>query len=68
VTRQRFEASHHIDANDRRVSSQRSVCDGAQSRAPVTTLQFLQLCGSALDLNQSLLGRHYRCAGRDIGT
>jgi hypothetical protein len=68
VTRQRFEACHHIDANDRCVSSQRSVCDGAESRAPVTALQFLQLCGSALDLNESLLGRQHGCAGRGIGT
>ena len=68
MTRQRFEGSHHIDANDRRVSSQGSVCDGAESRAPVIALQFLQLCGSALDLNESLLGRHHGCAKRGIGT
>ena len=38
VTRQRFEASHHIDENDCRVSSQRSVGDRAEGCAAVRAL------------------------------
>ena len=38
VTRQHFEASHHIDENDCRVSSQRSIRDRAQSCPSVTTV------------------------------
>ena len=51
--RQRFEASHGLDANDRRIGRQRSVGDRAQRRAAVTALQFLELCGAALKLNKS---------------
>jgi hypothetical protein len=57
MLRQRPQASQCIDANDCRVRSQRSVGDRAQGRAAVSALQFLQLCGTALKLNESLIGR-----------
>lgn len=57
VQRQRLQTSQGIDANDRRVSGQRSIGDCAQGRAAVSTLQFLQLSGTALELNESFLSR-----------
>ena len=41
VMRERFEASHSIDVNDRRIGRQRSVGDCPQRRAAVTALHFL---------------------------
>jgi hypothetical protein len=57
VPRQCLQASQCIDANDRRVGSQRSVGDRAQGLAAVSALQLLQLRGAALELNESLFGR-----------
>ena len=67
VMRQRFEAPECVDANDCRVGSQRSVRDRAQRDAAVASLQFPQLRGTALELNESFLGRHRGCAGGDFG-
>jgi hypothetical protein len=33
VMRQRFDASQRVDASDRRIGGQRSICDSAQCRA-----------------------------------
>ena len=57
VPRQRLQASQCIHANDRGVGSQRSGGDRAQGRAAVSALQFLELCGTALKLNESLICR-----------
>ena len=57
VLRQRLQAAQCIDANDCRLGSQRSVGDRAEGCAAVSALQFLQLCGTALELNESVVGR-----------
>ena len=57
VLRQRPQISQCIDANDRRIGSQRSAGDRAEGRAAVSGLKFLQLPGTALQLNESLIGR-----------
>ena len=57
VPRQRLQAAQCIDANDRRVGGQRSAGDRAQGRTAVSALQSLHLCGTALKLNESLIGR-----------
>ena len=67
VIRQRFEASQRVDANDRDVGSQCSVRDRAQRCAAVAAPQFAQVRGTALELNESLLGRHPGRAGRGVG-
>ena len=57
VPRQRLQASQELDTNDRRVGRQRSVGDRAQGGATVSALQIVQLCGTALELNEGLIGR-----------
>ena len=57
VPRQRLQAAQRIDAHDRRVGTQRSAGDRAQGRASVRLLQLRQLCGAALKLGESLIGR-----------
>jgi hypothetical protein len=57
VPRQRLQISQCIDANDRRIGSQRSAGDRAQGRAAVSALKILQLSGTALELNERRIAR-----------
>jgi hypothetical protein len=67
VISQRLQAPQGVDANHRRVGSQRSTRDRAQRLAAVIALQFLQLYGSTLKLNKSFRGRDRGWVGRGVG-
>ena len=67
VLRQRLQGAQCIHANDRHIGSQRSVGDRAEGRAAVSALKFLQLRGTTLELNESLVGRWRLCAGPGRG-
>jgi hypothetical protein len=56
VPRQYLQASQCIDAGDCRIGSQRSIGDRAQGCIAVGALQFLQLCGAPLELDESFFG------------